>query len=42
MERETGIEPATNGLEGRDSTTELLPHSVHAAPGLGPGYCALR
>ena len=24
MERETGIEPATNGLEGRDSTTELL------------------
>ncbi len=25
MERETGIEPATNGLEGRDSTTELLP-----------------
>ncbi len=25
MERETGIEPATNGLEGRDSATELLP-----------------
>ena len=25
MERETGLEPATNGLEGRDSTTELLP-----------------
>ena len=25
LERETGIEPATNGLEGRDSTTELLP-----------------
>ncbi len=24
-ERETGFEPATNGLEGRDSTTELLP-----------------
>ena len=28
MERETGIEPATNGLEGRDSTTELLPLGV--------------
>ena len=28
MERETGIEPATNGLEGRDSTTELLPLEV--------------
>src|SRR5215469_2462721 len=25
MERETGIEPATNSLEGYDSTTELLP-----------------
>ncbi len=25
MERETGFEPATNGLEGRDSTPELLP-----------------
>ena len=25
MERETGIEPATNGLGSRDSTTELLP-----------------
>ena len=24
-ERETGIEPATNSLEGCDSTTELLP-----------------
>ena len=28
MERETGIEPATNSLEGCDSTTELLPHSI--------------
>ena len=28
MERETGIEPATNGLGSRDSTTELLPHGV--------------
>ena len=25
LERETGIEPATNSLEGCDSTTELLP-----------------
>src|SRR5208337_2625058 len=25
VERETGIEPATNGLGSRDSTTELLP-----------------
>src|SRR5687767_5525787 len=28
MERETGIEPATNSLEGCDSTTELLPPSA--------------
>jgi hypothetical protein len=28
MERETGIEPATNSLEGCDSTTELLPPVV--------------
>ena len=28
MERETGIEPATNSLEGCDSTTELLPPST--------------
>ena len=27
LERETGIEPATNSLEGCDSTTELLPLS---------------
>jgi hypothetical protein len=27
MERETGIEPATNSLEGCDSTTELLPRA---------------
>ncbi len=26
MERETGIGPATNSLEGCDSTIELLPH----------------
>ena len=32
MERETGIEPATNSLEGCDSTTELLPPSrTHCA-----------
>ena len=30
LERETGIEPATNSLEGCDSTTELLPPiSIH-------------
>ena len=28
MERETGIGPATNSLEGCDSTTELLPLSL--------------
>jgi hypothetical protein len=28
LERETGIEPATNSLEGCDSTTELLPHCL--------------
>src|SRR5690349_258347 len=28
MERETGIEPATNSLEGCDSTTELLPQPL--------------
>src|ERR1700710_688205 len=30
MERETGIEPATNSLEGCDSTTELLPPTTRA------------
>src|SRR5689334_21987215 len=29
LERETGIEPATNSLEGCDSTTELLPPCSH-------------
>ena len=29
MERETGIEPATNSLEGCDSTIELLPRPLH-------------
>ena len=32
MERETGIEPATNSLEGCDSTTELLPPSFLDSP----------
>ena len=32
MERETGIEPATNSLEGCDSTTELLPPSFLRLP----------
>ncbi len=45
LERETGIEPATNSLEGCDSTTELLPPSCsvlqqarppHHAPCLTP------
>ena len=37
LERETGIEPATNSLEGCDSTTELLP------PTRSPTHClALR
>ena len=34
MERETGFEPATNGLEGRDSTPELLPPGVNEPKGL--------
>ena len=32
LERETGIEPATNSLEGCDSTTELLPPSCSPPP----------
>ncbi len=32
LERETGIEPATNSLEGCDSTTELLPPSRLTVP----------
>src|SRR5438034_6796445 len=43
LERETGIEPATNSLEGCDSTTELLPPFVplsyiHRGPSLGSGF----
>src|SRR5690348_362802 len=42
-ERETGLEPATACLEGRNSTTELLPHQSGCAdsnrgpPGPKPG-----
>ena len=32
MERETGFEPATNSLEGCDSTPELLPRSAMPIP----------
>jgi hypothetical protein len=43
MERETGIEPATNSLEGCDSTTELLPQpfesTVFARPRPYYLYC---
>ena len=35
MERETGIEPATNSLEGCDSTIELLPPAGAHHPLLG-------
>ncbi len=45
MERETGIEPATNSLEGCDSTIELLPPSAgpaRAQPSLFYGKRARR
>ena len=42
MERETGIEPATNSLEGCDSTTELLPPSRFALRRGRPAYNPLR
>ena len=53
VERETGLEPATNGLEGRDSTLELLPLASvafaaipilepAANAGQRPPYCAPR
>ena len=32
MERETGIEPATNGLGSRYSTIELLPLDILSVP----------
>ena len=34
MERETGFEPATNSLEGCDSTPELLPLGVSVRLGI--------
>ena len=40
MERETGIEPATNSLEGCDSTTELLPQDL-AVSKTSPAEAAL-
>jgi hypothetical protein len=40
LERETGIEPATNSLEGCDSTTELLPPSSSLAGAPRPARVA--
>src|SRR5215470_5740126 len=44
LERETGIEPATNSLEGCDSTTELLPPSrlAHHRPAASTGQARDR
>jgi hypothetical protein len=46
MERETGIEPATNSLEGCDSTIELLPHPIFdcrfSIAGLNSGYSSVH
>ncbi len=42
LERETGIEPATNSLEGCDSTTELLPPILHPTPSAAPGSQSTR
>ena len=39
LERETGIEPATNSLEGCDSTTELLPPIPKLRPTVNRGGC---
>ena len=38
MERETGIEPATNGLGSRYSTIELLPPDLLSVPNAEAGY----
>ena len=38
LERETGIEPATNSLEGCDSTIELLPPKPELRPPSEPAY----
>ena len=42
MERETGIEPATNSLEGCDSTTELLPPTRPRSPRYRPTKPSLK
>ncbi len=42
LERETGIEPATNSLEGCDSTTELLPHLASFAVGIRDSGFGIR
>ena len=41
LERETGIEPATNSLEGCDSTIELLPQAFRRAPASIYGWVEL-
>jgi hypothetical protein len=38
VERETGIEPATNGLGSRYSTIELLPPDFLSVPNGEAGY----
>ena len=38
LERETGLEPATNSLEGCDSTIELLPPGLATASLYGTGF----
>ena len=40
LERETGIEPATNGLGSRYSTIELLPLRMELYLDSGPQYLA--
>ena len=42
LERETGIEPATNSLEGCDSTTELLPPVRQLLPLTAPAGTPAR
>ncbi len=39
MERETGLEPATACLEGRNSTTELLPLILYGYSNLNTLTC---
>ena len=42
LERETGIEPATNSLGSCDSTTELLPLSPADMPSVTPSQNRLQ